>query len=65
MPALGRAFFSYQERSEIYTIPFQRNMGLQGFATVAGDRHSFWAGFIGEVHSRRSPADPVGVAFVV
>ena len=32
----------YVERGEIYD--FVRDHGITGFATVAGDRHSFWAG---------------------
>ncbi len=33
---------AYVERGEIYD--FVRDHGITGFATVAGDRHSFWAG---------------------
>src|SRR6267142_2047024 len=33
---------AYFERGEIYD--FIRDHGITGFATVAGDRHSFWAG---------------------
>ena len=37
---------AYVERAEIYD--FVRANGITGFATVAGDRHSFWAGYAGE-----------------
>ncbi len=50
------------ERGEIYD--FVRQNRITGFATVAGDRHSFWAG----VAAKGLPPanfDPVGVAFVV
>ena len=33
---------AYVEREEIYDLV--RDAGITGFATVAGDRHSFWAG---------------------
>lgn len=52
---------AYVERGEIYD--FVRNHGITGFATVAGDRHSFWAG----VAAKSLPPkdfEPVGVAFV-
>ncbi|HEY2395246.1 MAG TPA: alkaline phosphatase D family protein [Rudaea sp.] len=52
---------AYVERAEIYD--FIARHGITGFATVAGDRHSFWAG--------RAAKDlpplqftPVGVAFI-
>ncbi|HUE44002.1 MAG TPA: alkaline phosphatase D family protein [Candidatus Sulfotelmatobacter sp.] len=52
---------AYVERAEIYD--FVRDHGITGFATVAGDRHSFWAG-----HAAKAlpPAkfEPVGIAFV-
>jgi alkaline phosphatase D len=48
-PGAGYAGFSggdistaFVERGEIYD--FVRDQGITGFATVAGDRHSFWAG---------------------
>ena len=53
---------AYVERGEIYD--FVRDHGITGFATVAGDRHSFWAG----VAAKGLPPkafEPVGVAFVV
>jgi len=50
------------ERGEIYE--FVREHGITGFATIAGDRHSFWAGLA----AKSLPPDvfePVGIAFVV
>jgi alkaline phosphatase D len=52
---------AYVERAEIYD--FVHEQGVTGFATVAGDRHSFWAGLA----AKSLPPDafaPVGVAFV-
>jgi alkaline phosphatase D len=52
---------AYLERAEIYD--FIRDNGITGFATVAGDRHSFWAGLA----ARSLPPaafDPVGIVFV-
>ena len=51
----------YVERGEIYD--FVREHGITGFATVAGDRHSFWAGLAAKSLPPK-PFDPVGVAFV-
>jgi alkaline phosphatase D len=52
---------AYTERAEIYD--YVRTKGITGFVTVAGDRHSFWAGFAA---SSLPPKKflPVGVAFV-
>lgn len=53
---------AYVERAEIYD--HVRTRGITGFATIAGDRHSFWAG----LSAKALPPerfDPVGVAFVV
>jgi alkaline phosphatase D len=52
---------AYVERAEIYD--FVRQYGITGFATVAGDRHSFWAGYAAKA---LPPAkfEPVGIAFV-
>jgi alkaline phosphatase D len=52
---------AYVERGEIYD--FVKQHGVTGFATVAGDRHSFWAGLASK---SLPPADfdPVGIAFV-
>ena len=52
---------AYVERGEIYD--FVRDNGITGFVTVAGDRHSFWAGFAAK-HLPPKPFEPVGVAFV-
>jgi len=52
---------AYAERGEIYD--FVRNQGITGFATVSGDRHSFWAGLAAKSLPPR-PFTPVGVAFV-
>jgi alkaline phosphatase D len=49
------------ERAEIYD--FVRDKGITGFATVAGDRHSFWAGLAARSLPPH-PFDPVGLAFV-
>ena len=51
----------YQERGEIYD--FVRQHGITGFAAVAGDRHSFWAGLAAKALPPL-PFEPVGVAFV-
>ena len=52
---------AYVERAEIYD--FVRDHKITGFATVAGDRHSFWAGYAAKA---LPPAkfEPVGIAFV-
>jgi alkaline phosphatase D len=52
---------AYVERGEVYD--FVRQHGITGFATVSGDRHSFWAGLAAKWLSPR-PFAPVGVAFV-
>jgi alkaline phosphatase D len=52
---------AYVERGEIYD--FVRDHGITGFATVAGDRHSFWAGLSAKALPPQ-PFQPVGVAFV-
>jgi alkaline phosphatase D len=52
---------AYVERGQIYD--FVRNHGITGFVTVAGDRHSFWAGLAAKELPPR-PFNPVGVAFV-
>ena len=51
----------YVERGEIYD--FVREHGITGFATVAGDRHSFWAGLAAKSLPPK-PFVPVGVAFI-
>jgi alkaline phosphatase D len=52
---------AYLERAEIYD--FVRNHGITGFATVAGDRHSFWAGLAAKSLPPQ-PFEPVGIVFV-
>jgi alkaline phosphatase D len=52
---------AYHERGRIYD--FVQREGITGFATVSGDRHSFWAG----VAAKALPPgrfEPVGVAFI-
>ena len=50
------------ERGEIYD--FVREHGITGFATIAGDRHSFWAALAAKDLPPRA-FEPVGIAFVV
>jgi alkaline phosphatase D len=52
---------AYAERGEIYD--FVRDHGITGFATVAGDRHSFWAGLAAKALPPKT-FEPVGIAFV-
>ena len=52
---------AYQERAEIYDLVHDH--GITGFVTVAGDRHSFWAGLAAKALPPK-PFEPVGVAFV-
>ncbi len=52
---------AFVERAEIYD--FVRNHGITGFATVAGDRHSFWAGLAAKALPPKA-FEPVGIAFV-
>lgn len=52
---------AYVERGDIYD--FVRDNGITGFATVAGDRHSFWAGLAAKALPPK-PFEPVGIAFV-
>jgi len=52
---------AFVERGEIYD--FVRNNRITGFATIAGDRHSFWAGVAAKSLPPK-PFDPVGIAFV-
>jgi alkaline phosphatase D len=68
-PGAGYAGFSggdhstaYVERAEIYS--FVRGEGITGFATIAGDRHSFWAGLAAETLPPKA-FEPVGVAYIV
>ncbi len=50
------------ELGEIYD--HVRKTGITGFATVAGDRHAFWAGLSADKLPPKK-FEPVGVAFVV
>jgi alkaline phosphatase D len=52
---------AFVERAEIYD--FVQEHGITGFATVAGDRHSFWAGLAAK-SLPPEPFVPVGIAFV-
>lgn len=52
---------AYSERGQIYD--FVRAHGITGFASVAGDRHSFWAGLAAKSLPPNA-FSPVGVAFV-
>jgi alkaline phosphatase D len=52
---------AYVERAEIYS--FVRGEGITGFATVAGDRHSFWAGLAAETLPPKA-FDPIGISFI-
>jgi alkaline phosphatase D len=52
---------AYVEWREIYE--FVRAHGITGFATIAGDRHSFWAGLAAE-SLPPDPFHPVGIVFV-
>ena len=52
---------AYVERGEIYD--FVQANGITGFATVAGDRHSFWAGLAAKTLPPKLFV-PVGIAFV-
>jgi alkaline phosphatase D len=52
---------TYVERAEIFDAV--RDAGLTGFAVVAGDRHSFWAGYAAKALPPAAFA-PVGVSFV-
>lgn len=49
------------EHAEIFRLV--REEGITGFAIVAGDKHSFWAGYPSEALPPR-PFEPVGVEFV-
>jgi alkaline phosphatase D len=52
---------AFVERAEIYD--FVRDHGITGFAIVAGDRHSFWAGLAASSLPPK-PFNPIGVVFV-
>jgi alkaline phosphatase D len=70
MPWPGKGYATYEdgdhgsayvERAEIYS--FVRRESITGFITVAGDRHSFWAGLAAPTLPP-SAFEPVGVAFI-
>jgi alkaline phosphatase D len=52
---------SWTERGEIYDLI--RDAKITGFASVSGDRHSFWAGY---ASAQLPPGtfDPIGLSFV-
>jgi alkaline phosphatase D len=52
---------AYIEKGEIYD--FVSEHGITGFTTIAGDRHSFWAGWSAKSLPPRT-FSPVGLAFV-
>ncbi len=52
---------AYFERGEVYD--FVRENEITGFVTVAGDRHSFWAGLSAKTLPPKQFA-PVGIAFI-
>ena len=52
---------AYVERARIYD--FVARERITGFATVAGDRHSFWAGLAAKALPPQK-FEPVGIAFV-
>ena len=54
----GSFFF---ERAEI--CDFVRREGISGFAIVAGDKHSFWAGTVSK-DLPPAPFEPVGIEFI-
>jgi len=49
------------ERAEVYD--FVRDQKITGFATISGDRHSFWAGLAAKALPPKA-FEPVGVAFI-
>ncbi len=52
---------AFAERREIYD--FVKSRGIAGFATVAGDRHSFWAG-LAAAGLPPQRFEPIGIAFI-
>jgi len=52
---------AYVERGEIYDFVLAN--GITGFATIAGDRHSFWVGLAAKTLPPKRFV-PVGIAFV-
>jgi alkaline phosphatase D len=67
-PGAGYACFgggdlsgTYHERAELYD--FIRDRRIEGFVTVSGDRHSFWAGYAAKDLPPRA-FESVGVTFI-
>ncbi|HTE54700.1 MAG TPA: alkaline phosphatase D family protein [Kofleriaceae bacterium] len=63
-PGQGYAMFNggfFVERAEILDVV--RSRGITGFAVVAGDKHSFWAGMVSKSLPPR-PFEPLGVEFI-
>jgi alkaline phosphatase D len=67
-PGAGYACFGggdlgsiYRERAELYD--YIRDNRIDGFVTVSGDRHSFWAGYAAKALPPHD-FEPVGIAFV-
>ncbi len=52
---------AYWERGQVYDMIAREK--ITGFVTVAGDRHSFWAGYAAKALPPK-PFEPVGLAFV-
>ena len=52
---------SYRERAELYD--FIRDNRIEGFVTISGDRHSFWAGYAAKALPPHA-FEPVGVTFI-
>ncbi len=53
---------AYVERGEI--DDFVQANGITGFATVAGDRHSFWAGLAAKTPAAEGLQRQLAIAFV-
>jgi alkaline phosphatase D len=52
---------AYRERAELYD--FIRDNRIEGFVTVSGDRHSFWAAYAAKALPPQA-FEPVGVTFI-
>ncbi|MBW8760853.1 MAG: alkaline phosphatase D family protein, partial [Burkholderiales bacterium] len=52
---------AFAERAEIYDLI--REGGIDGFVTVSGDRHSFWAGHAAKALPPKK-FEPVGITFI-
>jgi alkaline phosphatase D len=52
---------AYRERAELYD--HVRDQKIDGFVTVSGDRHSFWAGYAAKALPPAS-FEPVGISFI-